>query len=148
MDADMIRTRLLNLRESQNLSQVELGRRIGINNTIINKIESGTRSVSAEELGKFADFYDVSTDYLLGKTDKRHYYDLSQKEEADLADLAKQLLEGTTTDAEVNFDGEPMTAEAKANLHTAILTALEINKRNAKQKFTPKKYRGSESDKD
>lgn len=148
MNADVIRTRLINLRESQNLSQVELGRRIGVNNTIINKIESGTRSVSAEELGKFADFYNVSTDYLLGKSDKQHYYDLSDKEESDLAVLAKKLLDGTTTEAEVNYDGEPMTDEAKANLHTAILTALEINKRNAKKKFTPKKYRGSESDKD
>lgn len=105
------------------------------------------RTPGIDKIKAVADYFDVSVDYLIGRSDKKHYYDLSEKEEKDLAVLAQKMLDGTTEEAEVNFEGEPMTEEAKANLRTAILTALEINKRAAKKSFTPKKYRGS-ADKD
>lgn len=46
-----------------------------------------------------------------------------------------------TSNAEVNFYGEPMTDEDKASLKAAIQMAMELNKQKAKQHFTPKKYR-------
>jgi hypothetical protein len=81
----------------------------------------------------------------LGNTDKKHYYDLSEKEKVDLGKLADELLEGSTSDAESDFYGEPSTDEQKASLRAAILTALEMNKTKAKKKFTPKKYRDSDN---
>ncbi|MEJ1328715.1 helix-turn-helix transcriptional regulator, partial [Lacticaseibacillus paracasei] len=61
MDTDLLRQRLIDLREEKNLSQSELARQIGMDNTAISKIESRTRKVSAEELNLFSEFYDVST---------------------------------------------------------------------------------------
>ena len=55
------------------------------------------------------------------------------------------MLAGTTNEAEADFWGEPSTQEQKSNLRTAILTALEINKTQAKKKFTPKKYRDNDN---
>ncbi|KRK87527.1 hypothetical protein FD17_GL000924 [Lentilactobacillus sunkii DSM 19904] len=49
------------------LSQAEIARRMGMDRTAFSKIKSGTRRVSAEELNKFADIFDVTTDYLLGR---------------------------------------------------------------------------------
>ena len=34
---------------------------------------------SGDKIQKVADYFNVSTDYLLGRTDKRHYYDLTEK---------------------------------------------------------------------
>ena len=142
----MFGQRLHDLRTENGYTQETLGEKLGVSPKTIGTWERGTREPPMKAIDTLAKLFDVSSDYLLGRSDSRHYYDLTNKEESDLAILANKLLEGTTTEAEVNYDGEPMTDEAKANLHTAILTALEINKRNAKKKFTPKKYRGSESD--
>lgn len=67
MPKENLISRIINLRESKDWSQTELGRRLGVDKSVMNKIESGTRKVSTEELTKLADIFDVSTDYLLGK---------------------------------------------------------------------------------
>ncbi|AQS57025.1 helix-turn-helix domain-containing protein [Novibacillus thermophilus] len=50
-------------------SQRELARRVGLNYSVMNRIESGKRPVGDTELRKIAEVLDVSTDYLLGRTD-------------------------------------------------------------------------------
>ncbi|NJJ37873.1 helix-turn-helix domain-containing protein [Paenibacillus apii] len=60
--------RIKKLREAQGLSQLELADRIGINNSVLSRIESGKRPVEDSEINQFADFFDVSGDYILGRT--------------------------------------------------------------------------------
>ena len=95
---------------------------------------------SVDKLQKVADSFEVSTDYLLGRTDEP-YYKLTEKEKLDIGKEVDLLLHGLSTQAEVNFYGEPMTDEARASLRAAIQMAMELNKEKAKQAFTPKKYR-------
>ncbi|MEF3884418.1 helix-turn-helix domain-containing protein [Lacticaseibacillus rhamnosus] len=143
---DILRKRLIDLRESMNLSQVELGKRLGINNTVINKIESGARNVSANELSKFAEFYDVSTDYLLGKSEKPHYYSLTKKDYKDVEAILNDAMNGVTGKAGVNYfkNGGELTDEDRALLEASMRQTIILAKELAKKKFTPKKYRGSE----
>lgn len=139
--------RLINLRESHDWSKTYVAKHIGLKNmqTYANW-EYGKSEPDQKALKDLANLFDVSTDYLLGNSDKRHYYDLTKKEKMDLSDLADKLLEGTTADAESDYMGEPSTPEQKANLRAAILTAMELNKMQAKKKFTPKKYRDSKGE--
>lgn len=60
--------RIKKLREAQGLSQLELADRIGINNSVLSRIESGKHPVEDSEINQFADFFDVSGDYILGRT--------------------------------------------------------------------------------
>lgn len=102
------------------------------------------RVPNTERLQKVADYFGVSIDYLLGRTDDpetKRYYDLTDKEKADIAIQADSLLEGIESGTDVNFYGEPATEEQKERLRVAIRTAMEMNKEEAKKKFTPKKYR-------
>lgn len=62
-------TQLKMLRVSNNLSQKQLGEIIGLSMQAINDIEHGRRSTTADKLIKVADCFDVSVDYLLGRTD-------------------------------------------------------------------------------
>lgn len=62
-------TRLKLLRTSLTMSQKLLGKEIGLSMQAINDIEHGRRSTTAEKLTKLADYFDVSVDYLLGRTD-------------------------------------------------------------------------------
>ena len=61
--------RLRYLREQRGLSQLEAARLLGINNSVLSRIDNGKRSVEDELLVKFSRFYRVSTDYILGRTD-------------------------------------------------------------------------------
>lgn len=62
--------RLRNLRTSQNITQTDLAKRIGVTNALISAIEKGERSPSLETLIKLASQFKVSTDYLLGMKSK------------------------------------------------------------------------------
>lgn len=63
--------RIKKLREAQGISQIELAGRIGINNSVLSRIESGKRPVEDTEINAFADFFDVTGDYILGRSDKK-----------------------------------------------------------------------------
>lgn len=53
------------------MSLRELGKKTNIDHTTISKIENGERGINEQYLWAFADFFQVSTDYILGRTDKR-----------------------------------------------------------------------------
>ena len=63
--------RLKELRNKANLSQQELSKIIGISKSSINMYERGEREPGLETVGAFADYFDVQTDYLLGKHDDK-----------------------------------------------------------------------------
>lgn len=67
--ANKFRFRLADLRQSFNLNQKEFAERMGLNPSTIANYESGKREPDYELLVKFADFFGVSTDYLLGRSD-------------------------------------------------------------------------------
>ena len=62
--------RVHQLRKSGGLSQKELGEVVGLTHKFISTIESGLSSTSIEKLILLAQFFNVSTDYLLGLKDE------------------------------------------------------------------------------
>ena len=58
---------LKKLRTSKNLSQSKLSKILGISSSTIGMYEQGRRFPDQTILTKIADFFDVSTDYLLGR---------------------------------------------------------------------------------
>ena len=65
---NMFLSRLKNLRKNANLSQVEFAKKFNIANGTVGNWESGKRQPDQEMLTKIADYFDVSVDYLLGRT--------------------------------------------------------------------------------
>lgn len=57
--------------QNRSISAYKLSKETGITQGMISYWKSGERSPSIEHLVKLADFFDVSTDYLLGRTDKQ-----------------------------------------------------------------------------
>ena len=57
---------------------------------------------------KVADYFDVSTDYLLGRTDKKHYYDLTEKDEQDIQKELYRMIEGLSESGHAAFDGRTL----------------------------------------
>ena len=65
----IFKDRLKQLRLQANLQQKELGAQIGLSANAISMIETGNRETSFEKLVQLAEYFHVSTDYLLGITD-------------------------------------------------------------------------------
>jgi transcriptional regulator with XRE-family HTH domain len=65
----MFPTRLKELRIKNNLTQKKLAKELNMQNTAISKYELGERKPDYEILEQIGDFFDVSIDYLLGRTD-------------------------------------------------------------------------------
>ena len=61
--------RLRILRESVKLSQVKMAELLGVKQSSINRYEQGQSAPSLETLVKYADYFDVSMDYLYCRTD-------------------------------------------------------------------------------
>ncbi|MBW3490611.1 helix-turn-helix domain-containing protein [Bacillus sp. FDAARGOS_1420] len=66
-----LKERIRFLRKERNLKQDELGKAIGVNAASVSKFETGLKSPSRETLQRMADFFNVSADYLLGRSDDR-----------------------------------------------------------------------------
>ena len=65
----IFKDRLKQLRIQAKLQQKELGAQIGLSANAISMIETGNRETSFEKLVQLAEYFHVSTDYLLGLTD-------------------------------------------------------------------------------
>jgi len=64
--------RLKELREQRHISQVFLGMELGMSQNTISRYETGAREADYKTLIAFADYFNVSVDYLLGRTDNPH----------------------------------------------------------------------------
>ena len=68
--SDAFPARLRAAREKRGLTQGELAKRAGLQMSAISHFETGTRKPSFENLRRLADALDVTTDYLLGRTEE------------------------------------------------------------------------------
>ena len=102
-----------------------------------------TQTPKIDKLKSIADLLDVSTDYLLGRTDKKHYYDLTEKDEREIQKDLENMIADLKNSGPLAFskDGVEMSEATQEALIISLENALRIAKIEAKKKFTPKKYR-------
>ncbi|MFA1819042.1 helix-turn-helix domain-containing protein [Virgibacillus oceani] len=134
--------RLKKLCDEQRISVNSLEERLKIGR---NSLYSWKKNVpKGTNLIKVADYFDVSTDYLLGRTDKKRYYDLTEKDEKSIQKELEDMLHNIGDSGFAASDGntlDEMDPEDRELLIASLEQSLRIAKRVAKQKFTPKKYR-------
>ena len=63
--------RIRDLREDKDLTQTEMGEILSCSQRVYSNYERGDIDIPTAVLIKLADFHGVSTDYLLGRTDKK-----------------------------------------------------------------------------
>jgi len=63
----IIASRIREARRLAGLSQGQVAKMIGLHRPSVSEMEAGNRSVSAEEISKLAEIYDVSASWLLGE---------------------------------------------------------------------------------
>ena len=66
---DGMRNRLKELRKSKGYTQIALQMQTGIEQALLSKFENGERTPPTETLLRLAEFYNVSLDYILCRTE-------------------------------------------------------------------------------
>lgn len=127
------RIKLLCDEKKTNFAEVE--RNIGISNGQIRRWNTSTPGT--DKLEMVADYFDVSVDYLLGRTDKKRYYDLTEKDERDIERDLERILNSAESELGLaSFDGrvlDEMDQEDRELYITSLRNALRLHKRLAKK---------------
>lgn len=68
-----MKTRIRDVREDKELTQAEVSKILNISQVAYSYYELNRRNIPLESLCKLADYYNVSVDYLLYRTEERNY---------------------------------------------------------------------------
>lgn len=132
-----LKERIKKLATERGISLPELEATLGFGNSTIVKWDKSIPN--AEKLNAVAKYFGVSMDYLLNGTSPEV---LTQKDNRDIAKRLERTLSDLESSQEaLMFSGEPLDEETKELLKASLENSIRIAKINAKQKFTPKKYR-------
>ena len=140
MNNNIFSKRLRSERERVGLKQKEMANKLCIPPTTYNGYETGNRMPALDVARDIADALDVTTDYLLGRTDERKLNVKDEKSiQKDLKDIINDFKSGQAGPA--FFNGQELSEKDLEVLEVgmeAILTTLKIQN---KEKYTPKKYK-------
>lgn len=137
----MLSKKLKQLRQSRQLSQKELGNILNISNATLSLYETNERKPDIDTTKKIADYFNVTSDYLLDRTDDpKGTVTQSEKTEKDIAKTMAKLKEQLLNENDLMFDGEALSEETK-ELLLRLLEKDEIAATLNNKKYVPKKYR-------
>lgn len=112
----------------------------GLSRTAWNKWKAGAVP-NGEALQTLADYFGITTDYLLTGEETKKAPALTEKDERDIEKRMESILKALESQDGLMYSGEPMNDVDRELLATSIRNSMEIGKKLAKQKYTPKKYR-------
>jgi len=131
---------LRQLRTEKNLSQKDVADAIGVDRTTYTKYETGKSQPDFVTIQKLAEFYSVSVDYLLGRTDIRNPYipeEYTQKHKVTKRDLMQY--EDFIEQAGIFFMNDEVAEEDKEKLFRDISELFWKAKEMNKKKYGRKK---------
>lgn len=131
------------LRDLRGYKDADVVRGTGVTKSTFSDWKNGRSEPGTDKMIKIAKFLNTSVEYL--KTGENSEVNELALTGRDNRDIAKRL-ESTLSDLESDqsalmFSGEPLDEETRELLKASLENSLKIAKINAKQKFTPKKYR-------
>ncbi len=107
----MLGVRLKYLRKSNNKTQQDIADILGITRPAYTAYEQGKRNPDYEILEKIADYYNVSIDYLLGRTDNtgalHTQAGISDNEYNNLSSYQKEVIDFFLTREDLFFKNQP-----------------------------------------
>jgi len=92
----MLNVRLKQLRENMGFSQEQVAEKIGISRNSVYNYETGERKPDSDILIKYADLFDVSIDYLVGRSNFINYhqeFEYRKRKDLELSKLESRKIE-------------------------------------------------------
>lgn len=136
--------RIKKLCDKQGISINELEGKIGFGKNVLYSWKK--KVPGTDKLSQVADYFGVTTDYLLGRTDTPQF---TAKNERDVQKTLTELKEGLSNRNTIGYfknDGEEIDEEDAELLAEALDFVVRQSKLIAKKKFTRKDYRKNNHD--
>ena len=83
------------LRKEKSLSQRQVAKELGVSQAVLSHYENGLREPGLEFVARIADYYKVSTDFLLGRTMSREDYTITAEDLPDSSEDKDNVLRGS-----------------------------------------------------
>jgi transcriptional regulator with XRE-family HTH domain len=90
----MFGDRIKQLRFAKDMSQGDLAKALHVAQTTVSQWESNDRKPSIDTLSQIADYFGVSTDYILGRTDIKTEHIIKAPPELESAGVEKVAIDG------------------------------------------------------
>ena len=135
--------RIAMLRKEMGMNQMELAKYLRLSQQTISKYENGKADPDKETLIRLSELFNVSTDYIIGNSDKRDHSELTYKDNRNIAktlDVLKDQIDNNES-GELNYNGIEVTDDDAELLMDALDMALRRIKKKNKEKYTSKKYK-------
>ena len=116
----MFNERLRELRKSAGLSQSELAAKLDMAQNSLSNWERGERKPDVEVMARIADFFEVSTDYLLGKTDIKKTVSSNDLADTDAGVLLDTLLDKLKAEDTIMFNGFVLSRDTAEKLAASL----------------------------
>lgn len=132
---------IAHLREKRGLSQSSLARDLNISQASLAMYETNKRKPNVEMLDSIANYFGVTTDYLLGRTPTPEF---TAKNERDVQNIVDDLINGLSNENSLAYlrnGGEEIDEEDAELIKAALEKVARRSKILAKEKFTPDKYK-------
>lgn len=145
--------RIAELRTKKGVTMRTVAQELHIPYTTYVNYEKGTREPNSEVLIKLADYYQTSVDYLIGRDMSAapapvHPDSAPPQKPDDVSVMIDEILSQLTSGQTLMFDGDPLTPEALESIRSAMELGIRAAKLEAKEKYTPKKYRHKQGGKE
>ncbi|MBS6024987.1 MAG: helix-turn-helix domain-containing protein [Paeniclostridium sp.] len=125
---ETLASRLKFLRKEKGYTLEQMANDLNTTKVTLSRYENGTREPKSETLNQLSDYFNVSIDYLFGKTDER-----TAPTKSEIIDV-KKAIDEIKSELErgdsLMFDGECLSEDAISSL----LSAMEIGLSMAKKK--------------
>lgn len=116
--------RIKMLRKKAGLNQAELAVKIGVSKSAIGMYEQNRRSPDNETMLKLCSFFDVTADYMLGKTELPKGVGFLANN--DVSEMLDEFTKKLSEQEDLMFDGTPLTEDDRAKILEAIRKVAEI----------------------
>ncbi|MVO74117.1 helix-turn-helix domain-containing protein [Paeniclostridium sordellii] len=134
----MFGERLKSLRKSLNLTQKELGEKLNVSGRVVGYYESNDRFPDKDTLTKIADFFEVSVDYLLGRTNSKNNTNIDSlkidENEKDVEELLEETMSQILDQKGLMLNGQIVDDNDLVLLRNAIRNGIELAKAMQKSK--------------
>ena len=118
-------------------------REINIPRSVFSELKAGrTKTLSGKYITSVAEYFGVTTDYLLGHEEKpapKNRNGLSIKEQKDIAKKVDAFMASLENEKDLMFDGDPASDEALEDLRRAITVGYEMARIKNREKYNPYK---------
>jgi len=112
----MLSKRLKQLRDEKGVYQKDVAKFLGITTSAYGYYEQGERQPDPNTITKLAEYYNVSTDYLLGRSNTRKETSNDEPTPREIEEIFQN---------QVMYQGVPMTEEEKESVKEFIRLAIK-----------------------